>query len=119
MENLKLNSQLIVQGTFTKKIYSFKGAMKSTSALLMKKNIQNWFDTSVSECVLNLKNINELDIVGINLLVQLKMIARRHGIRFMIQASYKKEIVETFNDTGMKEILGVTYRIENVARKVA
>ncbi len=116
MNNLNVVTQKFNQNGYTKFTYTFEGDLVSKNALQLKNNVSKWFNTHITECVIDLNNTEKMDIVGINILVKLRMLAMKNNIRFSINAPYRKEIVEQFEHTKLAKPLNVLYRVENVAR---
>ncbi len=116
MNHVNVRTEQFRQGEFRKNTYLISGSFSGKGALELKKSIDDWFDYNVTECQIDLSEVSGMDIIGINVLVRLKMMAQRYNIRFSVSSPYKKEIVETFEHTKLNGPLNVVFKIENVAR---
>ncbi len=113
MRNLSIEKKESTQGAdYNKVVYNLNGSLASRQALELKKDITQWYNESATEYVIDLSGTTELDIVGINCLVKMKIIADEKNIRFSIRAPYSKNIVSQFENTKMEKALNVNYLLE-------
>ncbi len=116
MSNIRLEVSTFAKKGYTKTTYRIKGNLTSANALELKRNMEEWFSNESSECVIDLFDTRELDVVGINLLVKLRMVARKNNMIFYVKSPYINGLVEAFEQTKMTIPLNVVYSIRNTMR---
>lgn len=93
--------------------YVFKGELSEYNAYMLRNNIEEWFDYGFAEYVLDLRLLKNMDIAGVNFLVQLKELANNKNANFTAIVPYKRNVLEPIYLTKLGDSLNVEYYLDN------
>ncbi len=118
MESHFFTSELTRLNGYVKRTVYLVGNISGQSALDIKNNIGDWYQEPLDDLVFDLRKTKEFDLLGVNTLVQFKMIALQKGIGFQIIAPYREKFVDFFSKTKLTERLNVKF-VYGTARQVS
>lgn len=93
--------------------YIFIGDLSEYNSYMLRNNIEKWFDNGFPEYVFDLRKLTNLDIAGVNFLVQLKELVNEVKANFSAIVPYKKNVLEPIYLTKLGDSLNVEYYLDN------
>ncbi len=93
-------------------LLKINGALTSENVLDFPKDMAIMFVPKPFKVLVDLTNVENIDIVGINFLVKLRMMSLNMGVPFAVKAPYRDNIVDHFEKTKLDRVLNVEYIIE-------
>jgi anti-anti-sigma factor len=104
--------QLLSEG-YSKILFKFKGNLSEYDAYLLRNNIENWLSKNCTEYVFDLSELSNIDISGINVLVQIKKNIEDKNAIYSFIIPYKRNVLEPIYITKLGEALNIEYYLDN------